>query len=465
MVLIMKKELKIFLTFFLVYILFAQSYGWSEVTRLDLIMAVVDDGSFSIDSFYQNTGDRAVINESYYADKAPGLSFLALPVYTVFKHLFGRPVVGNWLYAPFSQSYAFLMFLCVIFTSAFFGALSVVLVYKITGFFPAKEIHRNIVFLTYGLGSLVFVYSRIFQSHVLSAFLGVLCFYLLLKMKYEKQSKDYSFVIGLLAGFAVMVDYVMILFLVLLFVLLFFYFKDWKKSLKFIFGSLIFIILILLYNFSITGSLFDSPYFHMDTSFWDKGGGVTQQFNPVVSSIPFVFMRVLFFPYRGLFFYYPVLLFSVIGLFFMFKKYKFETMFIFFLSLGFVLYNSIMHTWWGGYCFGPRHLTPLMPFLMIPLLFSLKKIKLRYIMPFIIISIFFNLLSLQLPEEAGLGKTVDNLVPFGNPLFEHYLPLTLSQGPQSLLLEQVLNVQIIPWFNVATLLLIVYFIWRRELHK
>ena len=462
MVLIMKKELKIFLTFFLVYILFAQSYGWSEVTRLDLTMAVVDDGSFNINSFYQNTGDRAIIDNSYYADKAPGLSFLALPIYAVFKFLFGQPVVGDWLYAPFSQSYAFLMFLCVVFTSALFGSLSVVLVYKVTGFFSVKKLYRNIVFLTYGFGSLVFVYSRIFQSHVLSAFLSILCFYLLLKMKYEKQSKDYSFVIGLLAGFAVMIDYVMILFLGLLFILLWFYFRNWKKSLKFIFGSSIFLILILLYNFSITDSLFDFPYFHMDTSFWDKGSGLSQQFNPSIEKVPFVFMRLLFFPYRGLFFYYPILLFSVIGLFFMFKKYKFETIFIALLSLCFIIYNLLMHTWWGGYCFGPRHLTPLMPFLMILLLFSMKKIKLKYIIPFIVISLFFNVLSLQVPEEAGLGKTVDNLIPFGNPLFEHYLPLFLKQGPQSLLLEQVLNVQITPWFNVALLLFVVYFIWRKE---
>jgi len=315
--------------------------------------------------------------------------------------------------------------------------------------------------LIYGFGTLIFVYSRIFLSHAVSAFFGFLCFYLIFKMKYDKKSKDYSFLAGLAGGLAILSDYVMFLVFTLSLLLITIYLRDWKKSLRFVIAGFIFILIILVHNHVITGSPVDFPYFHMDSEFWNKGVGVSQQFNTSLSDSPYVFIRLLFFLYRGLLFYSPILIFSVIGLFFMYKKHKFETIFISVMSLLFLVYNSLMHTWWGGYCFGPRHLTPLVPFLMIPLLFAMKKIKLCYIMPFIVISIFFNLLSLQIPEEAGLGKVVNNFVPFGNPLFEHYLSLFLSQGPRSILLERILGFQFKPFFNVVLVLIPTYFIWRR----
>ncbi|MFB6088198.1 MAG: hypothetical protein ABEK36_00285, partial [Candidatus Aenigmatarchaeota archaeon] len=68
--------LKIFLTFFLIFILFAHWVGWNETSRLDLTRSIVNQNSLNIDNYKDNTGDRSVYNNHYYSDKAPGSSIL-----------------------------------------------------------------------------------------------------------------------------------------------------------------------------------------------------------------------------------------------------------------------------------------------------------------------------------------------------------------------------------------------------
>ena len=50
------------------------------VTRLGLTLSIVESGRLDIDRFADRTIDKAVVKGHYYADKVPGLSFLAIPV-------------------------------------------------------------------------------------------------------------------------------------------------------------------------------------------------------------------------------------------------------------------------------------------------------------------------------------------------------------------------------------------------
>ena len=56
---------------------------WGTNSRLNLTLAIVEQGTLSIDDYYQNTGDYAHFEGHYYLDKAPGPSFLAVPVYAL----------------------------------------------------------------------------------------------------------------------------------------------------------------------------------------------------------------------------------------------------------------------------------------------------------------------------------------------------------------------------------------------
>jgi hypothetical protein len=58
---------------------FAYGEGWPDVSRLALTQSFAYDGSVRIDRFARQTEDRADFGGHSYSDKAPGLSFVALP--------------------------------------------------------------------------------------------------------------------------------------------------------------------------------------------------------------------------------------------------------------------------------------------------------------------------------------------------------------------------------------------------
>src|SRR3989442_458912 len=61
------------------YAYFYQAGGWNQNSRFDLARAIVEHGSLRIDVYHKNTGDKARRGSHFYCDKAPGVSWLAVP--------------------------------------------------------------------------------------------------------------------------------------------------------------------------------------------------------------------------------------------------------------------------------------------------------------------------------------------------------------------------------------------------
>ncbi|HQH36609.1 MAG TPA: hypothetical protein PLS77_12975, partial [Anaerolineaceae bacterium] len=88
----------IFLLLLICYTYFLPRWAdWSQNARLDLTLAFVDEKTLSIDNYYQNTGDFAYFEGHYYLDKAPGPSFLAVPVYAAIRPILHLPPVETLL--------------------------------------------------------------------------------------------------------------------------------------------------------------------------------------------------------------------------------------------------------------------------------------------------------------------------------------------------------------------------------
>ncbi|MEZ4640043.1 MAG: hypothetical protein R2856_34645 [Caldilineaceae bacterium] len=51
----------------------------NQNSRLNMVVAVVDDGSLRIDEYVSNTVDYAKVGDHYYSDKAPGEPSWAFP--------------------------------------------------------------------------------------------------------------------------------------------------------------------------------------------------------------------------------------------------------------------------------------------------------------------------------------------------------------------------------------------------
>jgi len=250
-----KKEFKIFLTFFIIYLCFAKFQYFDDDVKLDLTRAIVDEHRFEIDSYVENTGgDRVYYKGHYYCDKAIGASFLTVPVYAIFKMVFGMPDTNFKLHL--------LEFIIIAFSSVLFSALLVVLIYKISRFFVKKEAYRTLITVFFGLGTIIFVYATIYYQHAISTFFAFLCFYLLFKMQQEEKS-NYYFLAGLSAGMAFITDYLTIIVIIVCFIFILFS-KKWKGFLLFLLGFSLLIFVLLIYNNLIFDTPFTLSYYYVD---------------------------------------------------------------------------------------------------------------------------------------------------------------------------------------------------------
>src|SRR5207249_872315 len=60
------------------YAYFYEGGGWNQNSRFALVRAIVEHRTLRIDEYASSTGDRALWNDHYYSDKAPGASLLAV---------------------------------------------------------------------------------------------------------------------------------------------------------------------------------------------------------------------------------------------------------------------------------------------------------------------------------------------------------------------------------------------------
>lgn len=483
--------MKLFLTFFVIYAIFTQFIGPNESSHLDLIRSIVDEGRFEIDSYHNNTMDKRFFNGHYYSKKAPGLSLLAIPIYMVVKpflrfipedlvkeyppHIYLR----NGIYIVSYTIRPYDIYVAVfptIFISGLLSALTVLLVYRISLYFTSNEHYRLVIAITYGIGTIAFYYATVFFSHAAATFFGFCCFYLIFEMR--KKLKDYSFLAGVVGGLAVITEYPTLIIILGCWILILFT-KDIKKIISFSIGFLLILSLLFVYNYIAFGNALALPYeystilrtdaFHgiKKTYLSEQSQIIIQKYNyPLINIMSLsIITKLLFYPYRGLFIYNPILIISIIGLFFMYRAYKKETILIALFFTMFLIYNSNIIIPWGGSCFGPRHLLPVLPFLMIPLAFSFERFNFRIISIFVILSIIINIIGMQIPEQSPLLQN-NGLIRFyqdfgvdKSPLKDHYLPLFIeNKGPRSAILESLFddNAFIVMYLLIGISLYLIY---------
>ena len=196
----------------------------NQNSRLDMVVAVVDDGTFQIDKYVANTVDYAKVGDHYYSDKAPGAAFLGIPVYAALKVVLDLPVMDG-LTDRLANSSAFqstlrsegsgvlkdkvrfalaqvaITFVVAVLPSALIG----VMMYFLLAKFTDHAGHRAAVVLTYGLLTPAFAYATAFYGHQLSAALLLGAFYLVF-MTETPSTKSLLFA-GLLLGYSVVTEY------------------------------------------------------------------------------------------------------------------------------------------------------------------------------------------------------------------------------------------------------------------
>ncbi len=289
---------------------------WGPNTKLDLMMAIVDQGTLSIDDYYQNTGDYALYKGVHYSDKAPGTSFLGVPFYAIFKMVARTSLLDNVITRLSTNAamidtlreggtgllkdkvyLAMAMTFVTFFVASLPSALLGVVMYRFLGHWTLNPFPRVLIVAVYGLATVAFPASQTLDRQLVAA-LNFSAFYLLFRIKRSELNWRWLWLIGLFMGWAAITDYPTGLILVGLFVYAFFAVRQKKHLLALIGGGILPVLLAMLYNYACFETFLPVGYFYSELCTDLHYTGFLSLTYPKLHAL----WGLTFSPFRGLFY-------------------------------------------------------------------------------------------------------------------------------------------------------------------
>lgn len=344
---------------------------WNADSRIFLTASIVDRGQLDIDPFATQTGDIARVGAHYYSDKAPGLSFAAIPVYAVLKYtlLGGQPYTA--LFAePEDQRIDFLpRYVLALVYAGLPTAILAALLYLFFARMGVGTGWRTLLSLTYGLGTIALPFGTVFFGHQLAAVLLFGAFYLLYRVAQYELRARYAALAGLLAGYAIITEYPTALIAALLMLYAAWPLaRRWRLGLAAALGMLPALALAGVYNTLAFGGPLSQGYAHLSgpSAFIQ---GQAEGFMGITYPHLDALWQTTFGPYRGLFLLSPVLLLAVPGwlLLARWAAWRREALLWAAIVVVYFAFTVSYFEWSGGYSLGPRHFLPALPFLVLPI--------------------------------------------------------------------------------------------------
>lgn len=342
-----------------IYAYFYQAGGSNQNTRFDLVRSIVEEQTLWIDHYHYNTIDKAKREQHYYTDKAPGVSWLGVPIYGVIVAAIGdQTQIPRYLDAS--------MYLVTVFAVALPSALAGVMLFVLFGILGLKSRVRAALVLAYGLGTLAFPYSTLFYGHQLAASLLLASFVLLVRIRHHPESgipkASVLVVIGILLGYAVATEYPAALACVVLGIYAATFVRPYSRLVWLAIGMAIPGAALALYHSTAFGAPLTLPY-EFSTQVHRHLGFFMGISLPDANA----FYHVLFSSYRGLFYSAPWLLLAIPGAVLMLQQSRFrvEALTCIAIVVLFVWLNASLVDWEGGWAMGPRYMIPVISFLAI----------------------------------------------------------------------------------------------------
>ena len=352
------------------------AYGWffhfhdrwpnpNETTRLYSSISMAENGDFTINRQIDRYGviwDRAERQGKLYSDKAPGLSFAAAAPLWVAAQA-GRLFKAN---VTLALKHWVARFFCVVLPSALFMA---VLFLYLRRFLPDPYVRAGLVFV-YAHGTVAATFSTLFFGHQPSAIM-LFCAFIAVERMVEGSALSslnlfaLAALAGLLMGCAFITEYPTALASACVFVYALAALRKRAPLAATVLAGLVPVAAWLLYNKICFGSPFSVGYSHLDSPEFSKvhAKGFLGVGLPSAAAFGGTFLG----PQRGLFFFSPVCLFGFVGLWSLVAGgRRRHAVLVGGIALAYAYLTSAFGYWISGDVVGPRHLTPLIPFLMIP---------------------------------------------------------------------------------------------------
>jgi hypothetical protein len=276
------------------------------------------------------------------------------------------------------------------------------------------------VVILHGLATLVFPASQSLDRQLV-AVLTFSAFYLLFLIKQKGLSWYWLGLIGLLMGWTAITDYPTGLILAGLFVYAFFIVQKKQHLLLLMATGALPVLLAMVYNYSIFHTPLPAGYFHSELYTDLHYTGFLSLTYPKLDAL----WGLTFSPFRGLFYRSPFLLLAIPGLWYLGqeRRYRAEFLMCLWAIVSFFAFNSSSAMWWGGNRAGPTYLTPMIPYLTIPVAYCLYRwVQFRWQKVLVGALAFWSFLFVWI-ETLG-GQQFPELVP--NPIWTVSLPAFLE---------------------------------------
>ena len=317
----------LFLLTFLAYAWFHAGGGWHQNAQFDLTRAMVERHTFVIDAYANNTGDVSHYGGHVYANKAPGLSWLAAIPYTAL-HAFES--------SPDDPAILTLNhYVATLFCVALLGALIPALLYLVARRRGIEARWAVVVALTVALATQLFPYATFLIFAVPSGAL------MLVALVAQRRA-----LAGFAAGLAMAMNYLCAPALLFAFVA--------PRRLRFFAGAALPLAAVAAYQKICFGSFLRTSVATYDPRFVSQHAWFGVINPPSLEAL----IGITVSPYRGLFFFAPVLIMAIAGLV---RCERGEKIAIAGISLVFLAVNVTFNGWEGGFGIGARYLVPLIP--------------------------------------------------------------------------------------------------------
>ena len=341
---------------------FYNGYGWNQTARYDAIWAFVEpgpnQGTFRIDDFVTdaergiNTGDWArnpEHSEHYYANKAPGTSFLGVPVYWAIYHTERLAGIDPTAPGP-AHVNAYLLHLGVTVLPV---ALSALFFFQLLGLLGRSRSESLWLTLLLYAGTLLWPFSTMLWGHATAAALVVVSLYC-----FARGGPRYVVAAGLFAGMAVLTDYGAIPYALSLPIGAALLPGRERRVRDVVVGGAAPLAVFLLYHGIAFGSPFRLASSYSPAEMISEGRFLGLFGAPAWGAI----WGLSFSTSRGLFFFMPVLTLGLLALRTSDPEHRAWAWFAAGNVLALYLVNMTFNAWQGGLTTGPRYQIAALPF-------------------------------------------------------------------------------------------------------
>ncbi len=403
---------------------------------------MIEEQSLSIDRFHRATGDKAYYDGKYYSEKAPGMSFMAYPfaVGAVFALKSHSPHIGwvqqqggkiVWIDSndKITEPYMFVNQIVTLATSGLITVLAALAVYFVAIRLGAGLGGAVFGSLAYGMATPAWGWATAFFGHASAGgclFLGFAVVFFLLSYQPDVRRDIWlSFAAGALLAWAVVIELTTApaAFFIALYGL--YNARAWQRKrlltvcLGALAGGLLFISPLLIYNYEILGMPFGSLYkYHVLFPNMSKGfyGLAYPNFDVII--------KLLFSGRHGILWFSPLLIALPMALITLWRRPEHRSLVVMLtvIPLYYLLWNSSFFYWTGGESTTPRYLTPMLPFLCLPLSLlwaSSGKILRPVLLALLAVSILISLMSASVSMLHGQYASGNIVTTYLIPEFFH----------------------------------------------